>query len=254
MEDSPPPRPLPRRGPARAPRSSGEGAELADGTALGAGDPGGPRLRSPPAGHPHRGHGRRARPRGQRQPRAGRLQRRRRRGARPVGGRLAAGQDARAHPAAVGRRSSPSRNCAASACACRSSSSASCATAVDLDNRRLKAAGYRYRYTTREALIAAAGRSTRLAPLLGSGRSPTATSPTWRSSCAGARASGGPGARQGGRRRPARLRRLAAGELDRLIASLEVDALHALRRYEAEHQRRAGRARGLERTLARLGA
>ena len=59
-----------------------------------------------------------------------------------------------------------------------------------LDNRRLKATGYRYRYTTRETVLRL-GEHQRLEPILrGARRSPTATSARSRSSCATAPACG----------------------------------------------------------------
>ena len=44
---------------------------------------------------------------------------------------------------------------------------------------------------------------------------------------------------------------LSAGELIDLIGSLEIDALRALRRYEAEHQRRAEVLEALDASLVR---
>ena len=64
-----------------------------------------------------------------------------------------------------------------------------------VDNRRLKAAGYEYGHTSREAVVAL-GEHLRLHPLLRVARpSPTATSARSRSSCAGARTCGGPRSR-----------------------------------------------------------
>ena len=127
-----------------------------------------------------------------------------------------------------------------------------------LDNRRLKVAGYEYRYTTREAVLKLRAHQ-RLRPLLRQrGEARTATSARSRSSCAGARASRPARARAAGRR-PADDRRdgggyddLAEGELIEIISSLDVEALERLRDYEAAHRARATVVLALEHNLARL--
>ncbi len=108
-----------------------------------------------------------------------------------------------------------------------------------LDNRRLKATGFTYRFTTREALIKIReDRAKR--PLLGSGTE------TYRYE---------PGVEEFLRWSPsvqtARATRLAAGELVDLIPSLEPDALETLRIYELAHQRRPAVLEALEGTLER---
>lgn len=122
-----------------------------------------------------------------------------------------------------------------------------------LDNRRLKATGYVYGYTTREAVLKLRAHQ-RLRPLLRSGgesyryereveeflrRSPS-VQPAGR-----ANASGGPPL--------ASFDELAEGELIEIISSLEPDALRRLRTYEASHQGRAPVLDALDRNLARKG-
>lgn len=121
-----------------------------------------------------------------------------------------------------------------------------------LDNRRLKASGYHYRYTSREALIRI-GAALRLRPMLASGAesyryepdleeflrwSPSVRSARERETGAEDRPSGGFDA-------------LGASELIDLIPSLDPEALRTLRRYESEHQRRPAVLEALERSLAR---
>ena len=123
-----------------------------------------------------------------------------------------------------------------------------------LDNRRLKAAGYRYRYTSREALIALRGRMRQRA-LLGAGQDRYRYEPDleeflrWSPSVRRL-----PERNEGATARPRDgFDALGAGELIDLIPSLEAEALRALRRYETEHQRRADVLEALERSLTRLG-
>jgi UDP-glucose 4-epimerase len=121
-----------------------------------------------------------------------------------------------------------------------------------LDNRRLKAAGYHYRYTSREALVALRA-ALRLRPLLGSGSESYRYEPDleeflrWSPSVRSARERDqeGEGTPKDG------FDSLSAGELIDLIPSLEVDALRALRRYEAGHQQRADVLEALDRSLVR---
>jgi UDP-glucose 4-epimerase len=133
-----------------------------------------------------------------------------------------------------------------------------------LDNRRLKASGYRYHYTSREALIRLRARQ-RLRPLLGSGAEPYRYNPDleeflrWSPSVltVGQRRDVGagdpPGTGPSGTRAGASggFDALGVGELVDLIPSLEPEALRALRRYESEHQQRAAVLEALERSLAR---
>jgi len=123
-----------------------------------------------------------------------------------------------------------------------------------VDNRRLKAAGYRYRYTTREALIRLRGQM-RLRPLLGSGAEPYRYEPDVEEflrrspSVRGVRESREaqePPPREG-------FDALGAGELIDLIPSLELDALRALHRYETTHQHRTEVLDALDRSLALRG-
>jgi UDP-glucose 4-epimerase len=123
-----------------------------------------------------------------------------------------------------------------------------------LENRKLKATGYSYRYTSREALIALRA-AIRTRPLLGSGREAYRYEPDveeflrWSPSVRTARERGE------GEPRPPRagFDALSAGELIDLIPSLEPEALRALHRYESAHQRRADVLEALERSLARQG-
>ena len=123
-----------------------------------------------------------------------------------------------------------------------------------LDNRRLKASGYQYRYTSREALIRLRAEQ-RLRPLLGRGTEAYRYEPDleeflrWSPSVRGPRERDRPerGAPRAG------FDALGAGELIGLIPSLDPDALRALRRYESAHQQRAEVLEALDRTLARHG-
>ncbi len=125
-----------------------------------------------------------------------------------------------------------------------------------LDNRRLKATGYRYAYTTREAVLRL-GAEQRLRPLLGPGSEPYRYDPNleeflrWSPSVHGARtaASAPPPAAAAGA-----YDRLGVGELIDLIPSLEADALATLRAYEATHQARAPVLEALEDSLHQRGS
>jgi UDP-glucose 4-epimerase len=121
-----------------------------------------------------------------------------------------------------------------------------------LDNRRLKASGYRYAYTTREALLRLRSEQ-RLRPLLEAGSEAYRYDPAveeflrWSPSVQSARA-----------RTPAAAPvpagaydRLGVGELIDLIPSLEPDALEALRVYESAHQARRAVLDALGHALAR---
>jgi UDP-glucose 4-epimerase len=120
-----------------------------------------------------------------------------------------------------------------------------------LDNRRLKATGYHYAYTSREA-IERLRADQRLRPLLGRGPDAYRYQPDveeflrW-----------SPSVRTAPRQQPAQdgsasaYDRLGEAELIDLIASLDPDALHTLRLYEAEHRGRAAVLDALDDTLAR---
>jgi UDP-glucose 4-epimerase len=126
-----------------------------------------------------------------------------------------------------------------------------------LDNRRLKAAGYSYRYTSREAVLKLRARQ-RLQPLLQSGAESYRYEPEveeflrWSPSVQSAETRGAPA----GRPAPATgaYDRLTDSELINIISSLEPDALARLRRYEAAHQARGSVLAALDRTLARKRA
>jgi UDP-glucose 4-epimerase len=132
-------------------------------------------------------------------------------------------------------------------------------TGRGLDNRRLKASGYAYRYTTREAVLRLRAHQ-RLRPLLGRGGESyryerevedfLRWSPSVRSVRPGAADGdgGGPGA---GPPVPS-YDDLGEGELIDLISSLEGDALQRLRQYEAAHAARPRVLEALDRNLARL--
>jgi UDP-glucose 4-epimerase len=123
-----------------------------------------------------------------------------------------------------------------------------------LDNRRLKAAGYAYRYTTREAILKLRAHQ-RLRPLLRSG----AESYTyereveeflrWSPSVQAVRSGGGRGASDG--TPMSGYDELSADELVGIIASLETPALHQLRDYEASNRARATVLDALDRRIAR---
>jgi UDP-glucose 4-epimerase len=124
-----------------------------------------------------------------------------------------------------------------------------------LDNRRLKAAGYTYRYTTREAVLKLRAQQ-RLRPLLQSGadtyryereveeflrRSPSVVHS--RDPRATNAVANGP-AIEG-------YDQLAAEEVIELVTSLEAGAAERLRSYEAAHQARQGVLEALDRRLTR---
>jgi UDP-glucose 4-epimerase len=123
-----------------------------------------------------------------------------------------------------------------------------------LDNRRLKASGYRFRYTSREAVQKLRAHQ-KLRPLLRSGGeayryereveeflrwSPSVQDPLRM----GGAASAGDSARDA-------YEALAEGELLELIPSLELDALQQLRAHEAGHQARRRVLDALDHQLAR---
>jgi UDP-glucose 4-epimerase len=121
-----------------------------------------------------------------------------------------------------------------------------------LDNRRLKAAGFAYRYTSREAVLELRARQ-RLRPLLEQGTGSYRYEPAveeflrWSPSVRNAARSG-----EGGVSAPlGAYDQLSDAELIDLIASLEPEALNTLRSYEASHQARGPVLEALDRTLAR---
>jgi UDP-glucose 4-epimerase len=124
-----------------------------------------------------------------------------------------------------------------------------------LDNRRLKASGFSYRYTTRETVLKLRAHQ-RLRPLLGTGdgeyryereveeflrRSPNVQTTVSIDSVT-LRESTGP------------YDDLSEGEVIEIIGSLETEALHALRRYERAHGRRRRVIQAVDQSLARRGA
>jgi UDP-glucose 4-epimerase len=136
-----------------------------------------------------------------------------------------------------------------------------------LDNRRLKAAGYSYRYTTREAVQKLRAQQ-RLRPLLRSGnesykyereveeflrRSPSVhgADGSDSGSTEGGNRSGDPTGEQSPDDAVRSLDRLTEGELLDVIPSLETTALEQLHSYEAARGRRPQVVDALERQLAR---
>lgn len=132
-----------------------------------------------------------------------------------------------------------------------------------LDNRRLKATGYAYRYTTREAILKLRAQQ-RLRPLLRGGGEPyryepaveefLRRSPSVRSAGAtGADAGGASGERAAAVAGPAvaAYEELTADEVIGLAGSLEPAALAELRRHEAANHARTAVLAALDRGLAR---
>lgn len=123
-----------------------------------------------------------------------------------------------------------------------------------LDNRRLKAAGYTYRYTTREALLKLRAQQ-RLRPLLRSGGDSyryereveefLRWSPSVQRPAGAAKRSSEPGDP------PPDYDQLPAAEVVGLISSLEPEAAARLRRYEAQNLARDEVLDALDRRLAR---
>jgi UDP-glucose 4-epimerase len=122
-----------------------------------------------------------------------------------------------------------------------------------LDNRRLKATGYAYRYTTREAVLKLRGQQR---PLLGSGEDAYRYEREveeflrWSPSVRSASAAGGRNANPPEHPRPGSYDELDAGEVIEVISSLEPGALNRLRHYEASHRAREGVLEALDRELA----
>jgi UDP-glucose 4-epimerase len=106
-----------------------------------------------------------------------------------------------------------------------------------LENRRLKATGFSYAYTTREAILRMRSEQ-RQRPLLGPGEAPYRYDPELEQFLRRS-----PSVRSARARRPdpvaaGRLHGLGAGELIDLIPSLEPEALALLRDYERAHEGR----------------
>jgi len=135
-----------------------------------------------------------------------------------------------------------------------------------LDNRRLKAAGYRYRYTTREAVLKLRAHQ-RLRPLLGRGGdgyvyereveeflrwSPSvqAAERAGPATPEAGRAPGGPASGLGPPAGADGLDDLSEHELLEIISSLETGAMRRLREYEAATRARAGVLAALDHQLA----
>jgi UDP-glucose 4-epimerase len=151
-----------------------------------------------------------------------------------------------------------------------------------LDNRRLKAAGYAYRYTTREALVRLRAHQ-RLRPLLRSGAEPyqyerevedflrwspsvhSAPERSWNPSAAelaqlqralralqaGRSAAPKSGARGANGPPLPSYDDLSGEEVIEIVTSLEADALEALARYEASHRARRAVLAAIDRSLSR---
>jgi UDP-glucose 4-epimerase len=124
-----------------------------------------------------------------------------------------------------------------------------------LDNRRLKATGFAYRYTTREALLKLRAQQ-RLRPLLSRGGDPYRYEREieeflrWSPSVHSASFAG---ALSGGTHEPPRrgsYDELSAAELIEIISSLEPEAVIRLRDYEAAHMARAAVLNALDSRLA----
>ncbi len=120
-----------------------------------------------------------------------------------------------------------------------------------LDNRRLKASGFAYRYTTREAVVKVRAQQ-RLRPLLESGADAYRYEREveeflrWSPSVQAAE-----GTRAGDADGAGALDGLGEGELLELIASMDLDSLRELRDYEAAHGRRERVLAAIDRQLAR---
>jgi UDP-glucose 4-epimerase len=125
-----------------------------------------------------------------------------------------------------------------------------------LDNRRLKATGYSYRYTSREAVIKLRAQQ-RLRPLLRSGEESyryereveefLRWSPSVQEARAGERADG-----EGPLQEPMNgYDELSAEELLAVVASMDAEALARLREYELAHRARTAVLEALDRRLAR---
>ncbi len=127
-----------------------------------------------------------------------------------------------------------------------------------LDNRRLKASGFTYRYTTREAVLKLRAQQ-RLRPLLRSGgesyryEREVEEFLRWSPSVQSAAAHRSDPGTSNGPSVPG-YDDLSEGELIELISSLETDALTRLRSYESSHGQRSGVLAALDQNLARRGA
>jgi UDP-glucose 4-epimerase len=127
-----------------------------------------------------------------------------------------------------------------------------------LDNRRLKASGYAFRYTTREALLKLRAQQ-RLRPLLRSGADSyryerevedfLRWSPSVQEARAGASADGD-GALESALKG---YDELTVDELVGAIASMDTEGLSRLRGYEAAHRARPDVLQALDRRLKRPG-
>jgi len=130
-----------------------------------------------------------------------------------------------------------------------------------LDNRRLKVAGYSYRYTTREAVLRLRAHQ-RLRPLLRSGAEPyryerevedfLRWSPSVQSAPDGAGVSWRRDSDGRGRPFPS-YDDLSGEEVIEIVTSLEAEALEALARYESSHRARRGVLAAIDRSLSRKG-
>jgi UDP-glucose 4-epimerase len=130
-----------------------------------------------------------------------------------------------------------------------------------LDNRRFKATGFRYQHTTREAILRLREQQ-KLEPIVrgaaagGSYRYEAAVEEFLRFSPSVRQGNVGPqppvpetGDRPTRRGEPVSYGSLTAKEILALLPSLDPDDLRALRDHEAQHARRAGVLRGIDRLL-----
>jgi UDP-glucose 4-epimerase len=124
-----------------------------------------------------------------------------------------------------------------------------------LDNRRLKASGVAFRFTSRETVLRLRAQQ-RLRPLLRSGGEDYHYEPEveeflrWSPSVQSAATRAAPAPREDSGR-VAAYDELTAAELVEIIPSLESDALEDLHRYETAHQARRTVVAALERALGR---
>jgi UDP-glucose 4-epimerase len=127
-----------------------------------------------------------------------------------------------------------------------------------LDNRRLKASGYAYRYTSREAVVKLRAQH-RLRPLLRSGAEAYTYEREvedflrWSPAVQHARTELRDGARAADHVPIRGYDELTVDEVVEIVASMEPDALARLRRYEAQNQARGPVLEALDETLARKG-
>jgi UDP-glucose 4-epimerase len=127
-----------------------------------------------------------------------------------------------------------------------------------LDNRRLKATGYAYRYTSREAVLKLRAQQ-RLRPLLRSGAAAYTYEREveeflrWSPAVQAARGGRRDGALAGNDVPIDGYDELTVDEVVEIVSSMDPDALARLRRYEAQNRARRPVLEALDETLARKG-